>query len=217
MLTADLRRLLRLCLIAAALFAGEWLALRASALLWRLLPALQRWNAGSLPFYSICLVELLAVSALFPEATRTKWWPGTQDGLGFVGLLGALLLGPIGARLLHWALPHVHSAPGALVLLSGGLLDPLAEEWAFRGVLWQASEVVTGHRVWSPGLSAVFTSLLFGLWHVPFQESSTNLVAVVLANVAFGLCLSLARWRLKAIGPGTVVHIVGNAFYLLAG
>jgi len=216
MVLAALRRAARLCLIAALLFAGEWVALRASALLWRFVPALQSWQAGSLPFYSVCLAELFAVSALFPEMTRTKFWPTNKDGLGFLGLLGALMLGPIGARLFNWALPHAHSAPHALALLAGGLLDPLAEEWAFRGALWRACEWATGRSIWSPAVAAVFTSLLFGFWHIPFQEDSTHLGAVVLANVAFGLCLSLARWRLGAIGPGTVVHIAGNVFYLIA-
>ena len=116
----------------------------------------------------------------------------------------------------HWALPHVHTQPHALALLAGGLLDPLAEEWAFRGALWRASEWATGPGTWSAAIAAAFTSLLFGLWHIPFQESSAHLGEVVLANAAFGLCLALARWRFQGIGPGTVVHVLGNTFYLVA-
>ncbi len=205
----------RLCLSAAILFAGEWTALRGASLLWRFVPVLQGGQAGSLPFYALCLVELLAVTALFPEATRTAWWPKRGDAYALLGLFGALMLGPIGARLLHWVLPHAHAQPRVLALLAGGLLDPLAEEWAFRGALWRASERATGPGKWSPLVAAAFTSLLFGLWHIPFEETSAHLGSIVLANAAFGLCLAIARWRTGGIAPGVVVHAAGNAFYLL--
>jgi membrane protease YdiL (CAAX protease family) len=214
-----LRSALLLCLLAALTFSGEWVALRGSAFLWRSVPFLRDPTVGSLGFYSICLVELALISAFIPRVARTPWLPRAGDGWGLLGLVGAAALGPIGAAVLRGTPLHWHAPASAFQFLSGGLLDPIAEEWAFRGILWRASEWAVGSskwsRKWSPAVAGSFTSLLFGLWHLPFGSGSHGLVAIVLANAAFGLSLSLARWRFKAVGPGAIVHAMGNSFYLL--
>jgi membrane protease YdiL (CAAX protease family) len=204
-------------LLAALLFGGEWLALRGANLLWTLVPRSQTWKVGALWFYSLVLLELALVSVLDPQRTRTSWWPQTWDAWATVGLCAAVFVGPLGAALFRWAPLHWHPPVSGLSFLSGAFLDPLAEEWAFRGILWRACEWVTGPGRGSPVVAGGFTSLVFGLWHIPFQEQSSPypLLAIVLANAAFGICLSVARCRLKAIGPGTIVHALGNSFYLL--
>jgi membrane protease YdiL (CAAX protease family) len=211
-----LRTVLRFGLVSTFLFAGEWLALRGANASWSLVPALQTWKAGSLPFNLICLLELAFISAVVPYGTRTPWRPRQWNAAGALGLGAALFLGPLGFSLLGLVpSPHWHAPLSALSFLSGGVLGPLAEEWAFRGVLWRASEWAVGPTKWAPAIAGAFTSAAFGLWHVPFQDPSAPLPAIVLANVAFGACLAFARWRLQSIAPGVVVHAIGNSFFLL--
>jgi membrane protease YdiL (CAAX protease family) len=208
-----LRSGLLLAGLAALTFGAERLASRTAELVWTLAPSLQEWNVGGLWFYSAILAILLLVSAPLPEAVRTRWWPEAWDRWGGVGLGAAALAGPLGYAVFRWEPLHWHAPIAGFNFLSGALLGPLAEEWAFRGVLWDAAERATGRGKWSPIVAGIFTSLLFGLWHIPFQDQPPTLV--IATNAAFGACLGLARWRFKAVGPGAIVHALGNAFFLL--
>lgn len=156
------------------------------------------------------------VGSLAGRRLWSRLWPARWDGAGIVALLFALLLGPLGAAGLFRSTPsHWHAPASALAFVAGGLLGPLVEEWAFRGVLWRASIWVTGPWRWTPAVAMGFTALLFGLWHIPFQHDARVATEVVFANLGFGLCLGFARFRLDALGPGAIVHALGNAFFLL--
>jgi membrane protease YdiL (CAAX protease family) len=206
--------------LGALLFGGEWLAQRGANALWRYIPRSQQGQLGSFPFYALCLMQLLLVSGVAPRITRTAWWPKRWDAWGALALVVALMLGPLGASWLGWApAPHWHWPTWPVAFLTGGVLDPLVEEWIFRGALWRGAEWAVGPSKWAPAIAGAFTSLLFGLWHVPFQQTpfSQSTIPVVLVNAAFGAGLAVARWRFGGIGPGTIIHALGNSYYLLTG
>lgn len=177
-------------------------------------PAIRNARPGALPFYALLFVEVATISWLFPRRTATPWLPKRWSLLGFAGLLGALACNALGLALISWKAPVWHAPPSGLEFVSGGLLDPIVEEWIFRGVLWRlATDALEGHGSTIAALIAgVFTAVLFGFWHFPFAEHPA-----VVANIIFGAFLALARWRFNAIGPGVIVHALGNSYFLLAG
>jgi membrane protease YdiL (CAAX protease family) len=157
-------------------------------------------------------MELVLVSGFFRRQTETPWLPVRWGPVGLLGLVGALACNAVGGALLQWKAPHWHAPTSVLSFVGGGLLAPITEEWIFRGVLWKlASETLQGTK-WAPLVAGVFTSLLFGLWHLPFAGHSA-----IWANVLFGAFLAIARWRLGGIAPGVIVHWMGNSFFLLTG
>jgi membrane protease YdiL (CAAX protease family) len=208
-----LRGVLLLGCWAAALAAGEWLALRAAGWIWAV-PAIREAQPGSLPFYGVAFVEVLAVNLLFPRLTRTPWIPTVWSAIGLVALLGALASNALGGALLTGRTPVLHAPASWLELASSGLLCPFVEEWIFRGVLWQlASDSFAGLRPGLRGLIAgAFTSVAFALWHLPFGGETP-----LTSQLKFGAFLAVARWALGGAGPGVLVHALGNSFHLLTG
>ncbi len=92
---------------------------------------------------------------------------------------------------------------GQLVWLVGFALliavgAPIAEEIAFRGLLW-ASLVKRGARPW---FALTVTTVVFALFHFEFQR--------LLVLLVIGACLGAARWRSAGLGASMFAHALNN-------
>ena len=134
-------------------------------------------------------------------------------GAGFAAGVAALgVASGLGALLLEWfpglelggleqlgeAFSTGSPGPRAALVLVVSLGAPLAEEWIFRGVLWEALE-----RRFGPRATFVVTSLVFAAWHVrPFH-------ALTLLPTAF--LFGWLRLKTGSVLPSLVAHAVNNA------
>ena len=81
------------------------------------------------------------------------------------------------------------------------LLVPLAEEWAYRGVLWVAFERVVKH----PFMIVVATATIFAFAHVT-PGSEEALLLVVPHRLFAGLLLAVLRWKTGRLAPAVFAH-----------
>jgi membrane protease YdiL (CAAX protease family) len=171
-------------------------------------------DAGSLPFYLVCIAFGLVYARAFPRDASTPWRPGWTGPR-------KLAIGVAIAALSMYALPffrlvtgRVHAPPSVLALLSGGLIGPFAEEWLFRGVLHERIlRTIGGER--SHLVAVVFGSLAFGFWHCSFEGWGAAGLGAVPVHAAFGALAAVLRWRVRGLLPGAVIHAVGNSVILL--
>ena len=89
------------------------------------------------------------------------------------------------------------------VVLMAVLTAPLVEEVVYRGVLYSAFEKRLGATT-----AVMFTSLLFGLVHVPQYWPS---IGTVLLIFLLSVILTLVRARTGNLLPSIVVHLIFNA------
>jgi membrane protease YdiL (CAAX protease family) len=123
---------------------------------------------------------------------------GVVYGLGAVGVVAAVLLL---SAIIPATRGFLHDQRGAISgahligTLFGSilLLTAVPEEFAFRGVLFGA-----GRQVWGARISALLSSVLFGLWHIaPTLDTAGG-------NTAIG--------RASHSGLGTLGVVLGTVF-----
>lgn len=152
---------------------------------------------------SVLVLALVArAAALTPaELGLTRWraglrWGAAAAGVALLGYAGALLVARdalAGAADRGW--PEVLVA--ALVVVPLGTV--LAEELAFRGVVWALLRRRHGERA-----ATVLSSLLFGLWHV-------------LPALGGGAANEVATGALGGGLAGTVARVVGTVLVTAVG
>lgn len=91
-----------------------------------------------------------------------------------------------------------------LLVIAGG--TPIAEEIFFRGLVMGAAR-----RRWGTAMSVVFSSALFGLFHVQGDPLSWAFVAFVTGS--YGVVFAMMRvWSDGRLGSAIVAHMIVNAF-----
>ncbi len=112
--------------------------------------------------------------------------------------------------LLPW-IPAAAGRPDVPALLSFILLQPLVEEWVFRGQLqpWLRRHLQAGASAGLISPSNLATSALFSCAHL-LTHSVAWSAAVMLPSLVFGWF----RERHGHIGPGLALHAIYNACYL---
>ncbi|WP_188962471.1 CPBP family intramembrane glutamic endopeptidase [Deinococcus aquiradiocola] len=164
---------------------------------------------------SFVATALLALIFMRPALTRLVQDSRWKTPPAIWTALGALTLGVIASRGMLVFVQSVY--PQGLsdinqfgttgwdrfaLLLAGGLLIPLAEEVAFRGLLMRGYERARG-----PLFAALTSSLLFGLAHgVPAQIAAILPIAWVLAR---------AVQHSGSFWTGVIMHACNNFFSLL--
>lgn len=96
------------------------------------------------------------------------------------------------------------SSGAIVVLLAAGLLVPVFEELAFRGVLYSALNALGGS--W---LAVVATSLLFAISHAQYSLLLISLTFLV------GLLFGLLRRATGSVWPGVFMHVANNSIAVL--
>lgn len=135
-------------------------------------------------------------------------WLCTSVAVALWGLLALIVLGPEifdGAGVLgQWAL-----SKGTAAVLAEGLVvllvAPVIEEIVFRGVIFRALWTWRG-----PGVAALITAILFGLWHVGTYPLA---VLPTLAITGFFLCLVFRRTG--SLLPPIALHMLINTLAFL--
>lgn len=141
------------------------------------------WLAAVLGGGSVGIVGSLLAERWGEPLARALSWPESADALD---RFGEALLGSTGALRL------------ALILLAI-LVGPLAEELAFRGLLWRALPP-------RPVLRVLVTTLAFALLHLDPVQS--------LGVLPLGLLLGWLRLRSRGLGPVALAHVVNNTVAL---
>lgn len=123
----------------------------------------------------------------------------------------AMAAGPATVRAILPLIPAATGRPDVPALLSFLLLQPLVEEWVFRGQLqpWLRRHVNPGAGTWLISPSNLATSALFACAHL-LTHSVAWSAAVMLPWLVFGWF----RERHGHIGPGLALHAIYNACYL---
>lgn len=132
-------------------------------------------------------------------------WAMAHEVFVFADWLGIGGLDPSKLQGAQATLDALQAAPPWLVLFALALTPAVIEELCFRGYLFSAlSTVMTPARV------IVFTSLLFGLFHV--VTGSVLLLERFLPTTMMGLFLGWVAWRTGTVYPGMILHAVHNGF-----
>jgi hypothetical protein len=176
---------------------------------------LQKWSLG----WGLLLSELLLVllpALLFTllgrrprrAALRLRWpgWRLTLLGLLIGGgmWLFSVAVGLIANQLFGYTPPNPAGLPpttlgqAVLLFVAMALSAPLCEEIFWRGYVQSAYE-----RLPRPWVGALFTSLLFIVWHLRFQG--------FLALVPIAVAVGLLGWRSQSIFPAILAHFAYNA------
>ena len=192
------------------LFAAILAALTSVSLPWLagrgLLLAMTALYAASLLAVLIALLPMgrMALPAL--ALRGAGWKPVVLGSLGTVALSVAVSeIGPELEGMKQIAeLVRTPEAVVASVLVLGGLA-PLAEELAFRGLLYGWIEGRWGVR---PAFTV--SAIAFAAAH--FDPTFAYMVAVL----PLALLFSWLRWRTNSLLPSLVAHIVNNTFAVLS-
>lgn len=168
-------------------------------------------DLGSIPFYALWAIAAVTWSLGWPEDASVRvvpqasaWTRRNVAVLALVVAASAAMYGSGVARLLQGA---AHAPRSILVLCGGGVSGPIVEEWIFRGVLWnRLRRELSG----GAGLAAAigYGSLIFGLWHNPFEEHPTPLV-----HMTFGILMGILRWRFDSLLLPAIIHVLGNSLW----
>lgn len=119
-----------------------------------------------------------------------------------------LLAGLAAAGFLWFALRLVWgsiSVPPLTDILVYLLLAPLAEELFFRGVLQDFFRKRIKSHIFVISMANVITSLIFGIYHIPFWGTAHALL-VVIPSLAFGLLYD----RTERLTYPIILHMVYN-------
>jgi membrane protease YdiL (CAAX protease family) len=175
---------------------------------------LGRWDVSSLPFYAIWLILGVAYRSASPGERSfgpTVWSKSNLMVLLLVAGAAAFLYQRAVIRGLEG---RVHAVP-PLVLLSGGVLGPIVEEWLFRGLLWtRLRRAMSGGQAGRIG-ALIWGSIVFGLWHLSFEGHSLTALRMALVHAVFGGLMGLLRWRLGSATVGAAIHALGNSLTIL--
>jgi uncharacterized protein len=142
--------------------------------------------------------------------------------LGIAG--GAMALGVGAALAFLWSFVAGSDAPTNTDILSGDPADltglvlalitvavgtPIAEELFFRGLVLGAAR-----KRWGTPLGVVFSSILFGAFHVQADLTAWLFVGTVTAS--YGVVFAMLRvWTQGRIGAAIVAHMLVNAAAVL--
>ena len=88
---------------------------------------------------------------------------------------------------------------GVLGFLTGGILAPIAEEIAFRGVLMRGMLKMR----WHPWVAIVLSALIFAFFH------GTELQ--MFGTTVFGIITGWLYWHTRSLLPNMFVHMVNNS------
>ena len=86
-----------------------------------------------------------------------------------------------------------------LGLIAGGILLPIVEEIAFRGILVGG---LLRMRL-KPWVAIVLSALVFALFHGTFTQ--------FVGTAIFGIICGWLYWRTKSLLPGILIHIINNS------
>lgn len=135
---------------------------------------------------------------------RPGWWAWPADAHARWALLLAL---PVWAALGLGVGSHMQVPAGWNGWMSLMLLQPLAEELVFRGVLQgQLLRLGAARRVGPFSLANLATTAVFIVLHLPAQPAAWAL-AVAVPSLVFGHL----RERLGSVWPAVAVHALYNA------
>ena len=95
-----------------------------------------------------------------------------------------------------------------LVLVTLSVVQPVCEEFFFRGYLFQGLRERFPGRAWS-----LLSSLLFGLFHV--LNPATLTPERFLPSTFLGLFLGWVCYRTGSVLPGMALHVLHNGLLLL--
>ncbi len=155
----------------------------------RTTPALAVGRLDGRPFLAACVLVLLSMSVLIGFQTIAR--PDLRS---------------LATRIpIDWI--------GNLILagICFSVINALAEEVIFRGILW---DVIADE--WNEWTSLVLTSVLFGVVH--FDGYPPGLIGAVLAGL-YGVALGGLRWWVGGLGLPTACHVFADAtiFGILMG
>jgi len=85
-----------------------------------------------------------------------------------------------------------------LGLIAGGILAPIVEEIAFRGVL--VGGLLRMRQ--KPWVAIVLPALIFALFHGTYTQ--------LMGTMVFGIICGWTYWRTKSLLPGILIHITNN-------
>ena len=152
-------------------------------------------NWGEAIPYLVAMVGAVAAAYALRETTLVKTFRSALPSMAVGALVVTAVVGV--ARVLSDA-PLRPFEMGATVLVNIALIFPVGfvlEEVAFRGALDAHAHNPGEPRSW---LTAIFTSGLWGLWHLPTDDTGLSLMAVIpfllLVHCAIGVPLTFA-WR----------------------
>lgn len=174
-------------------------------------PSLHTWNAMVVPATAFAIVAY----------ARPKWVAGDRwllrgQGSRATWVLSALTVPLAALVLIAWAqfaqpdlsvyadmvpVSDIGLIVGAAIVFS--LFNAIAEEVAFRGVIWQALSD-TGI---SAGLVLITQAAAFGLFH--FNGVPSGWAGVALSTI-YGLALGGTRWLSKGLLAPVIVHLFAD-------
>lgn len=170
-----------------------------------------RYDLGSLPFYGLWMLLAAAWSLAVPDDARVPLRIARARGSwGSVAILAAIVVASMAmysqsvTRVAHG---QVHPPRVLGPFLGGGVVGPVVEEWIFRGLLWNRCTALLPKRA-GRIVAVLWTSIVFGLWHLPFEQQPQPVVHAV-----FGALMAMLRWRFDSILPACVIHAVGNSLW----
>lgn len=174
-------------------------------------------------FFFDMLLAHVALILLIPPCLLAARWGFRHDGLmwsvarrmrwgWFWRCMGVALVGMLVVVVLDLALGHAQAQwkpePKAWALLLMALLltplQALAEELAFRGVLFQAIGSWFARPLVAVCVATAVTALLFALVHGPQQP------AVFLDRLVMGVLLCWLAYKTQGLEASIALHIVNN-------
>jgi len=133
-----------------------------------------------------------------------------------IGLFAILSILPIGA-LLFGAEQNVLNSnlPNIFILICYTVIDILfvgfGEEIVFRGFFLERMKRVFNSSIWA----VLISSILFGLWHYPANQSIPQVIMATLLGVFFSVCkLKIKKCNIISLA---IAHGLNNAFLLWLG
>ncbi len=209
---------MRIAVIAiVALGVGELVAL-INRELWPYFPPwVEQLNA--LPFYTLWAIVALSYRAGWPAHATCEWRVRVSE-LARRDRLLIVVAGVLALWMYKDALATVLTTGPrraiGLDLISAAVLGPVMEEWVFRGLVWNQFVTAMDGRRGSELVALLASSIVFGLFHTSFEGHTWQAVQQAVGHAEFGVLVGVVRWRSRSVGPGAIVHGVGNLFARLA-
>ncbi|QDU96188.1 ABC transporter permease subunit/CPBP intramembrane protease [Lignipirellula cremea] len=130
-------------------------------------------------------------------------WPLAHELVVLAHQIGIASLSPEQMEQTLGLVEKLRQVPLWVTLLSFALAPAVFEEWFFRGYLMRAFLATT-----SRGNALLFSSLLFGLFHV---VSSSLAFERFLPTTCLGLVLGYVCLRTGSVLPGMLLHVTHNS------
>lgn len=150
---------------------------------------------------------------------KDKQWKLFPEQFNWKYMLSTVLAA---AFLISTPLITQNLSPQALLSLTyGAVITVVFEEVVFRGWVWRKLEILHSNRV-----AYIFSSLLFGLWHLgyadtvlwrtalffPQSDVASILFWKVVTGLALGLVFGFLRYKCGNVYASMLAHGVINAF-----